>query len=115
MGLFAMPRSLWWIASVLLMTLGCGKDQPTTNPNEADFPGAPGSRVPAPTPPSGGGGGFGGGSASGGNLPSTYPGMEKRSEPSKEAAPSADGPKAEYKDNQPAPNAKDEGQAAPKG
>lgn len=72
------PRH-WWAAAALAMLVGCGESD--VNPNEIDFPGAPGSRVPAPpTPPKeqgGGGGGGGMASGDGSGLPSSYPGIEK--------------------------------------
>ena len=77
----------WWIAGAFAALIGCG---PTTNPNEADFPGAPGSRVPAPTPTptpeasQSGGGGSRMGPGDGGGLPSTYPGITDLGKTSKD-------------------------------
>lgn len=62
------PRH-WLFAAALVTFMGCD----SSNPNEADFPGAPGSRVPAPPPAPAGGMSKG----NTGALPSNYPGLEK--------------------------------------
>jgi len=66
------PRH-WWIAAALVTFLGCN----SSNPNEADFPGATGSRVPAPKPAPAGAGGGAMAKGGAGGLPSSYPGIEK--------------------------------------
>ena len=96
------PRH-WWFATALVAFMGCD----SSNPNEANFPGAPGSRVPAPPPaPAGAGGGM---SKSGvGGLPGNYPGMEKyqknAAKKADEAPKAAEAAKAPAKDDaKPAP------------
>lgn len=81
-----MRRTPWWIAAAFTVSVGCDGG-PSTNPNEADFPGAPGSRAATPKAVEGAGGGGGGGMSSGdgSGLPSNYPGM---------GAPKDDIPKA---------------------
>src|SRR5258705_11401892 len=72
-----MKRTRWWIATALATTVGCGQ-QPGYNSNEANFPGAPNSSVPAPPAPPPDSGSALPGSPKGGasSLPSTYPGLD---------------------------------------
>ncbi len=88
-----MKRACLCLAGVCLAIVGCG--DATSNPNEKDFPGAPGSSVAAPVPP---------GKAPGttkigdkevviipqSTLPSSYPGSGKMVPA---PAPSTDAPK----------------------
>jgi hypothetical protein len=108
-----MKRTHWWIAAALAATMGCSRqpanpneELPANNPNEANFPGAPGSNVPAPTPVAGGGGG-GPPMGNGAGLPSNYPGMENHrkgtAENKAEATKPADESKPEAKGEEPAP------------
>jgi hypothetical protein len=116
-----MKRTHWWIAAALAATLGCSRqpanpneELPANNPNEADFPGAPGSSVPAPAPVAGGGGG-GPPMGNGAGLPSNYPGMENykkgtadnKAEATKPADESKPEPKAD-KEAAPKQESKDE-------
>ncbi len=102
-----MRHTPWWIAAAFAASVGC--DGTATNPNEVDFPGAPGSRVAAPKAvevEGGGGGGMSQGNGAG--LPSNYPGLEKF----REGAPKDDNPKDKPEEAE-APATKPDAGAAP--
>jgi hypothetical protein len=108
-----MKRTSCWVAVALAATVGCGSQG---NPNEENFPGAPGSSVPAPSTASG----SSDSSGTGGSLPGSYPGMQKAEEPPKdkaktEEAKPADETKAQPKAEEAAPNKDDSKEVAPKG
>jgi hypothetical protein len=119
-----MKHTHWWIAAALAATVGCSQ-QPANNqteadssinPNEADFPGAPGSSVPAPAPVPGGSGG-GPPMGNGGGLPSNYPGMDRfkkaTSKTNAEEAKPADESKPEPKADKEAAPKQEPKEAAP--
>ncbi len=86
-----MKRASWWAAGACLAMVGCGSRDPKFNPNEKDFPGAPGSSVPAPPAQekSAGGGDV--------SLPSSYPGIDQKPAKAADAEAPKDAPKAETK------------------
>lgn len=111
-----MWKSHWWVAAALVAAPGCA-DFSGNNPNEANFPGAPGSSVPAPPqskdaesagPPMGGAG----------SMPSSYPGrdaLKKADEPApKDKAEAAKPDEAKPKTEEPAATPKEAVDAKPK-
>ncbi len=108
-----MRRTHRWIAASLVAAAGCSGSG--ENPNEAKFPGAPGSSVPAPAgQPSSGSGASPKGLTD--DLPSNYPGMDKKQKDASKDAPkeTPKGAAKEVLDNAPKDALKDVPKDTPK-